>query len=185
MNNPSVTQILARISAGERSAVDELLPVLYEELRSIAERALRSERKSHTLQPTALVNEAYLRLVEVDRCQWTDRNHFLAFAARVIRRILVDHARARASQKRGKDWQRITLASVTDEESPILDLVALDDALETLAQLKPRHATVVELRFFSELTHAEIAGFLGVTERTIKNDWRMARSWLEVQLRGA
>lgn len=179
----NVTEILARLSRGHSGAAEDLVPILYGELHRIAALHLRGERRDHTLQPTALVNEAYLRLVEHQQTDWTDRQHFLAFASNVIRRILVDHARAKLSQKRGGEWQRITLSELdAPTTSKPIDILDLDTVLAELETLNPRHARVVELRFFSELTTAAIADILGVSEKTVKNDWRAARTWLECRL---
>lgn len=179
-----VTRIIHRIRDGQGDAA-ELMPLLYSELRAIAQNYMRKERADHTLQATALVNEAFLRMVD----QSTDlegRAHFMAVAANAMRRILVDHARARSTQKRHHRADRVTLSSV---DVPMvagvsgIDLIALDDALEHLARLHQRQARVVELRFFAGLTTEEVARVLHVSLSTVEADWRMARAWLAVQLK--
>jgi RNA polymerase sigma factor (TIGR02999 family) len=158
---------------------DDLLAGVYDSLRALAAGYLKGERRGHTLQPTALVHEAYLRLAELDRIQWKDPAHFFAAAAGAIRRVLVDHARARGAAKRGGGAARLTLTGLDagPEEAP-LDLLALDEALERLAGLDPRKARVVELRFFGGLTIAQTAESLGVGPTTVEDDWAFARSWL-------
>jgi RNA polymerase sigma-70 factor, ECF subfamily len=177
------TNILIRASQGDDSAVNQLLPLVYDELRALAESYLQRERPSITLQATALVHEAYLRLVNQDEAQWQGRAHFFAVAAQAIRRILVDHARAHRSRKRGGDWQRVQLeddlAASPERE---LDLLALDGALEKLARLDQRQARIIELRFFGGLSLREVAEVLGVSPRTVDGDWSMARAWLRQEL---
>jgi RNA polymerase sigma-70 factor, ECF subfamily len=173
------TALLLAWGAGDQGAFDALLPLVHEELRQIARRHMGKERQGHTLQPTALINEAYLRLVEVKRMQWQNRAHFFAMAARVMRRILVNAALARGSQKRGGDAQRVTLhegLAVSGDTPP--DLVALDDALTALAATHPRKAEIVELRFFGGLSVEEIAAALHVSAVTVMRDWRFAKLWL-------
>ncbi len=174
------TQILQELNRGERDAVDRLLPLLYDELRRLAQVQLNGERPDHTLQATALVHEAYLRLVDQTRVRWQDRSHFIAVAATVIRRVLVDHARRRASLKRGGDPERVTLTrlDLVEQGMNAIDLIALDDALNALAAEHETAAQVVEIRFFGGLTHAEIAVMQGVSERTVERLWRFARAWL-------
>jgi RNA polymerase sigma factor (TIGR02999 family) len=178
------TRLLLNASKGDRVSMEALMPVVYEELRAIAQRKMRSERADHTLQPTALVNEAFLRLVDQTRVQWQGRAHFCAVAANMMRRILVDHARRRAADKRGAGFRPVALDDVLapSRSSDPLDLVALDDLLEQLATLHARHARVVELRFFGGLSVKETAHALGVSPATVKNDWRTARAWLLCQL---
>jgi RNA polymerase sigma-70 factor, ECF subfamily len=178
-----VTQMLRAAGAGSPSAVNELLPLVYDELRALAESYLQHERRGQTLQATALVHEAYLKLVKQDEVEWQDRTHFFVLAAQAIRRILVDHARERHRQKRGGAFQRVQL----DEDAALLperdlDLVALDEALAALAQLDARQAQLVELRFFGGLTLQEVADYLGVSLRTVTGDWCMARAWLKREL---
>ena len=154
------------------------------ELRRIAQRCMRGERAGHSLQATALVNEAYMRLIDARRVQWQDRSHFLAMSARLMRRILVDHARAHLYQKRGGGAQRVTLVDNLggSDERP-RDLAALDDALEALARIDERKAQVVELRFFGGLTVEEAAHVLGVSTDTVLRDWKLAKAWLLRELR--
>jgi RNA polymerase sigma factor (TIGR02999 family) len=181
-----VTQLLQQWSDGKADAYDDLFSVLHRELRSMAEAIMKSERDDHTLQPTALVNEAYLRLVGPVDVQWQGRSQFLAIAAKVMRRILVDYARRRLAGKRissaGKpvSLQDIDEPYVTANEN----LIALDIALTKLAELDPRQARVIELRFFGGLSVTETAEELGISEATIKREWRMARLWLRRELRG-
>ena len=179
-----VTALLLAWRGGEERALDRLIPVVEHQLRRIAQRFMGRERADDTLQPTALVNEAYLRLVDMNQVSWTDRVHFFALTARLMRRILVDRARARRTAKRGGLVQWVTL----DEE--ILpgcavqpDLVELDEALETLARIDPRRSQVVELRFFGGLDANEIAELLRVSRATVKRDWTLARTWLFRELR--
>ncbi len=156
---------------------------LYEELHRLAERQLRGERKDHTLQPTALVNEAYLRLVQLDRMEWKDEEHFLAAAAGTIRRVLIDHARARQTAKRGGDWQRLTLTGLAGlDADDQLDLIALDEALEGLRQLDETMHRLVELRFFGGLTIEQTARALGIGVTTVKEKWDFAKAWLKREL---
>ncbi len=164
------------------STSEALLAEVYDELRALAGAYLRRERAGHTLQPTALVHEAFLRLAEQDPAKWNDGSHFTALAAQVMRRVLVDHARRRKASKRGGGrGERVTLADVADDGAE-LDLLALDDALNELASLSPRQARVVELRFFAGLSLDEAARDLGVARSTIALDWQMARAWLNHKL---
>jgi RNA polymerase sigma-70 factor (ECF subfamily) len=175
----TITELLERWSAGEQQAAEQVLPLVYEELRRIALRQLRQERENHTLQATAIVHEAYLRLSEQAGFEWPSRAHFFAFAAHLIRRILVDYARSRNRAKRGGQCEKVTLLDVADlafERSP--DLVALDEALSSLEEVDPRKATVVELRFFAGLTLVETAEQLGISQETVSREWRRAKAWL-------
>ena len=175
----SLTGMLQAWAKGDLDARDRLLPIVYDELRRQAARELRGERAGHTLQPTALVHEVYLRLAQPRRVPWESRAEFFAAAAQAMRRILVDHARKRAAGKRAGNWTRIELADeVAIEGRPELDLLALDDALEGLAELDPRHARIVELRFFGGLSVPEAASVLKVSTATVKRDWSLARAWL-------
>lgn len=174
-----VTELLGRLGAGDQDVAARLMPLIYEELHAIAERMFRRERSDHTLQATALVHEAYLRMVDQSRMQWKSRSHFLGIAAEMIRRILVDHARSRQTLKRGGDRTVVTLAG--DEggvSEPNLDLLDLDAAMHELAALHERQAKVVELRFFGGLNIDETAEVLNIAPRTVKEDWRIARAWL-------
>jgi RNA polymerase sigma-70 factor, ECF subfamily len=177
--NTQITEWLERISAGDRRAVDQLLPVVYDELRRLAESQLQRERGDHTLQATALVHEAYMRLIGQRNVVWKNRAHFMAVAAQAIRRILVDHARARGSEKRGGGRGRMSLDSQLEyDDTQATDLVALDESLNRLMKLYPDKARVVELRFFGGLTVDDVAEVLGVTSRTVERHWQFARAWL-------
>lgn len=178
---PPITALLQEWRAGDRAALDRLTPVVYEELRRLARRTLAGERKGHTLQPTALVNEAYLRLVGTD-VPWRDRVHFFAVAARLIRRILVDHARARGRVKR-RAGERVPLDERTlFSPEPGREMVLLDEALNELAELDARKAQVVELHFFGGLTYDEIAEAVGISPATVDRDLRLAKAWLQRQI---
>jgi RNA polymerase sigma factor (TIGR02999 family) len=173
------TVLLQGWGHGDRAAFDELVPLVHEELRRLARRYMRRERPEHTLQATALVNEAYVRLVDLNRIEWRDRAHFFAMAARVMRRILVDSARARRNQKRGGGGPKMSLDdALMVSHEPGRDLVALDDALTTLTALDPRKGQVVEMRFFGGLTVEETATALHISVETVMRDWRMAKVWL-------
>src|SRR5262245_15539081 len=179
------TQLLTAHAGGDGRAADELLPLVYDELRSLAGRYLAAERPGATLQPTALVHEAYLRLIDYDRIDWQGKTHFLAMAATQMRRILVERARGQAAQKRGGRGHRITLTeALTPTSDPSVELLALDEALSRLGARSPRQAQVAELRLFAGLFAREAAFCLGVSERTVKEDWRVARAWLMKELGG-
>jgi RNA polymerase sigma factor (TIGR02999 family) len=179
----SITALLAELSAGNREVESRLIPQVYGELRRLAAHYMRSERGNHTLQPTALVNEAYTRLVQQPQIPWQSRAHFFATASHLMRHILVDHARARRAGKRGGLQRQVTLDdALLPSSERTMDVLILDEALENLAQFDPRQARIVELHFFSGLTFAEIALVLKVTERTVKRDWSMARAWLKGEL---
>ena len=174
-----VTHLLLEHTGGDPAAAEKLLPLVYQELRTLAGRLMREERRNHTLEPTALVHEAYIRLVDARAVDWQGRAHFLALAAQAMRRVLVDHARKRGTWKRGGGTRRITLTILDrDLEKPVLDILALDQALEELARLSTRQAEVVKLRFFSGLSCREVGHILSISERTVKDDWAMARAWL-------
>ena len=180
-----VTKLLLRWGNGEREAFDALAPLVYDELRRLAGRYLRRERSEHTLQSTALVHEAYLRLVDQRNVRWQNRAQFFGLAAELIRRILVDHARARQASKRGGSVYKLTLDEALDASAPRdLDLVHLDDAMKTLAEMDPQQARVVELRFFAGLTIEETSEVLGVSPATVKRDWMVAKAWLRRELSG-
>jgi RNA polymerase sigma factor (TIGR02999 family) len=188
-NSADITGLLRAWERGDSGALDQLTPLVYDELRRLARGYMRKERRDHTLQATALVNEAFLRLLDARRIGWRDRTHFFALSARIMRRVLVDAARARASLKRGG-------AAVHDDHSTPFDpdlvpaagidsseqLCALDDALDKLARMDARQAQVIELRFFGELTVEETAETLGVSPQTVMRDWRLARAWLATVL---
>lgn len=185
LSHPDVTEILEAAAAGDARAADRLLPLVYDELRRLAMREMAQESPGHTLEPTAVVHEAYLKLVGQDRAAWTGRAHFFAVAAQAIRRILVDHARRRSSAKRGGG--RIKLA--LDEQlvaafEHSVDIVALDEALAELAHSHLRHAQIVESRFFGGLTVKEIAELLGISTATVEREWRYARAVLYRRLAG-
>ncbi|MCC7387447.1 MAG: hypothetical protein IT431_01635 [Phycisphaerales bacterium] len=177
-----VTQLLLRAEQGDRDATDRLFPLVYDELRRLAGGMMRQERASHTLQATALVHEAYFRLVGDTHAGWESRAHFFGAAAAAIRRILVDHARSKNRDKRGGGWDRVPLPDEAAEQTPTLDLLALDEALRKLATADPRMARLVELRFFVGLTITEAAASLGISEPTAVREWQLARVWLHAEL---
>ena len=180
-----LTAILDQVPAEERSSVERVLPPLYEELRRIAGQLFAAQPPNHTLQPTAVVHEAYLKLADRVDVHWRDRQHFLALAAKVMRELLADYARRRNADKRGGDRARLTLVDdVVPSASAEIDLVAFHDALERLAALNPRHATIVEMRCLAGLGSQEVADALGVSRRTIELDWRAAQAWLQGELAG-
>ena len=181
----SVTQLLVAWSDGDQSALDQLVPLVHGELRRLARSYMRGERHGHTLQTTALINEAYLRLVDQKNVRWQNRAHFLAIAAQLMRRILVDYARRRQYRKRGGGALQVSLAaaeSLSDERTP--DLVALDEALVSLAEMDPRRSQVVELRFFGGLNIEETAEILKVSPTTVERDWTTAKAWLYQRING-
>jgi len=176
---PPVTELLVAWGQGDESALARLMPLVQDELHRLARREMRGERPGHTLQTTALVNEAYLRLIDARRVRWQDRAHFFALSARIMRRILVDHARSRNFIKRGAGTRHVSLDEaliVSQERGP--DLVALDDALQALAKVDARKSQVVELRFFGGLSVEEAAEALRVSSQTIVRDWHLAKVWL-------
>jgi RNA polymerase sigma factor (TIGR02999 family) len=182
-NQETITQMLRQAQAGSRDALDDIFPIIYRELRQIASRQLVGERADHTLQPTALVHEAYMRLINQHSVDWQNRAHFFSIAAETMRRILVNHAVQRNAQKRGAGATRIELdEAVSYYDQRELDLVALDDALKSLAEFDPKQAKIVELRIFGGLTVEETASVLDVSESTVKREWRMAKSWLKTRL---
>jgi RNA polymerase sigma factor (TIGR02999 family) len=178
-----ITALLVAWGRGDEAALQHLIPLVHRELHQIARRCLKGERAGHTLQPTALINEAYLRLIDVRRVDWKNRTHFLAMSARLMRRVLVDFARSRRYQKRGGGVMKVSLdeahAVSTDRGQ---DLVALDEALTALSALDERKARVIEMRFFGGLTVEETAAVLDVSRETVLRDWRLARAWLMQQL---
>ena len=177
--SPQITQLLLAWSSGDREALDRLMPLVYKELRRLAKGYMRRQNPGHTLQTTALVNEAYLRLIDSSRVNWQDRTHFFAISAQLMRRILVDFARARNSLKRGGAVQEVSLEealAVPLEQKT--DLVALDEALKILANLNQRQSQIVELRYFGGLSEEEIASALDISVRTVRRDWSVARAWL-------
>lgn len=186
MSDPEkVTQLLMEWTGGNRAALDRLMPLVYDELRRLAGGYLGRERRDHTLQPTALVNEAFLRLVDQRRIQWQGRAHFLALAATLMRQLLISHARKHQAAKRGSGGPRLTLLeSDLAVEARDVDFLDLDRALSGLAALDPRQARVVELRYFGGLTVEETAAVLEVSPATVKLDWTFARAWLLRELQG-
>lgn len=182
-----VTELLIRWRDGDRQALEELVPRVYGEMRQIARSRLRHERGGHTLDTTALVNEAYLRLVRVDRIEWQSRAHFLAIAAEAMRNILVSYARSRNSAKRGGGAEHLPLSIAADLPAELSSqeaerILGLDAALDHLAQLNPRHARIVECRFFGGMTIEETAAVLGISTATAKRDWVVLRGWLQREL---
>lgn len=182
-----VTQMLMNWSNGDSAALDELLPVVYDELRQQAARYLSREQPGHTLQATALVNEAYLRLVDQTHVNWQNRAHFFGAAANLMRQILIQHARAKHADKRGGDAQKLYLDEVSGLADNLvkeqnLDLLALDDALQQLAVVAPQQSRVVELRFFGGLSIDETATVLGISPATVKREWNMAKAWLHREI---
>jgi len=178
-----ITQLLNALSTGDRDAGHALLPVIYSELKRRAADLMRGERADHTLQPTALVHEAFLQLVDIDRVDWKSRAHFFAVASQSMRRILVDHARARRATKRGGGATRIPL----DQELSLstrrdADVLALDEALQQLAVLNPRHAEIVSMRFFGGLNVEEVAAVLGTPKRTLEAEWTLIKAWIRREL---
>jgi RNA polymerase sigma factor (TIGR02999 family) len=178
-----ITELLAEWREGNQSALDELYPLVYDELHRLARRYMSRERKDHTLQTTALINEAYVRMVDQKNVNWANRSHFFAISAQIMRRILIDHARRHAYAKRGGGAQQVSLeevAAIVPNQGR--ELMRLDEALKTLAERDPRRCQVVELRYFGGLNNEEIAGVLHVSENTVTRDWNMARAWLYQQL---
>jgi len=189
-SSADVTGLLVRWSEGDADALERLLPLVYSELRRIASKQLRHERPDHTLAPTALVHELYLRLIDQSRTSWKNRAHFFGIAAQLMRRILVDHARAQQAEKRGGLVTRISLEEIPGdgeqphEDAAASDVLAIHEALERLAAIDPDQARIVELRFFGGLTVEETATVLERSPRTVKREWRLARAWLYRALRG-
>jgi RNA polymerase sigma-70 factor, ECF subfamily len=182
-DQPNVTELLIHWCNGDESVPDKLFPLVYKELKAIARRHLRKESPGHTLQTTALVNEAYLRLVDQKRVHWKNRAHFLAVAAQMMRRILIDHARGHARLRRGGKMRMLSLdEALTVSDDRASELLALDDALNNLAKLDPRRGRVVELRFFGGLSNEEIGEVMQISPNTVTRDWNMARAWLYQEL---
>jgi RNA polymerase sigma-70 factor, ECF subfamily len=183
MSTHGVTGLLIELSEGKRNVVDELLPLIYDELKRIAANYLRRERSNHTLQPTALVNEAYMKMIDITQVSWQNKAHFIGVAANQMRRILVDHARQHNAQKRGGEFHILTLNEEIDHsDEQSADLIALDDALTELARMDEVKAKIVELRYFGGLTMEETAEVLDVSVITVKRHWKMAKAWLYGQL---
>jgi RNA polymerase sigma factor (TIGR02999 family) len=185
LNPTKVTGLLLKWGQGDEGALERLIPLVHHELHKIARRCMADERAGHTFQATALVNEAYLRLVDANDVAWHDRTHFLAVAARMMRRILVDHARTRLAQKRGGGAAQVTFdEGLVVSNEPRADFVALDDALKALETFDQRKSRVVELRFFGGLSVEETASALKVSPATVMGDWRLAKAWLQREMRG-
>ncbi len=181
-----ITQLLVAWREGNQAALDELYPLVYDELHRLARRYMSRERKGHTLQTTALINEAYVRLVDQRNVQWANRSHFFAISAQIMRRILIDHARRHSYAKRGGGARQVSLdETATMAQGDFSEFLRLDEALKSLAQLDPRRSQVVELRYFGGLNNEEIAGVLNISENTVIRDWNMARAWLYRQLSGS
>src|SRR5437899_7481959 len=185
----SVTQLLVKWGSGDEKALDKLMPLVYSELRRLAGNYLRRERQGHTLQPTALVNEAYLKLMDQKNAKWQNRAQFYGVAAQLMRRILVDHARQhRAAKRGGADQQRLSITSAGQlgarkmASEPAIDLLALHEALNELAEMDPQQGRIVELKFFGGLSIEETAEVMGIGHATIERDWKMARAWLRRKL---
>jgi RNA polymerase sigma factor (TIGR02999 family) len=183
-----LTGLLKAWGRGDHTALERLMPLVYEELRRLARRHIRQERVGQTLQQTALVNEAYLRLVDVSGIDWQDRTHFFSVSSRIMRRVLIDAARSRAAQKRGGGVQRAEPEVELDQlpsrgSDRAAELCALDDALDALARMDPRRAQVIDLRFFGGLSVEETADVLDVSPQTVMRDWKLARAWLTRELR--
>jgi RNA polymerase sigma factor (TIGR02999 family) len=180
-----ITQLLIDWGKGDRAALEKLMPLVYSELRRLASNYLRRERVGHTLQPTALVNEAYLKLIDQRNAKWQNRAQFFGISAQLMRRILVDHARQRQAAKRGgSEQQRLSITSVEAAmvQEPAVDLLALNEALDELAEMDPQQSRIVELKFFGGLSIEETAEVLGISHATVERDWKMARAWLRRQL---
>jgi RNA polymerase sigma factor (TIGR02999 family) len=184
-DDKNITELLVGYGQGDKEALDQLMPIVYEELRRQAARYLRKERPGHTLETTALIHEAYVRLVDQRHVQWQNRAHFFGIAAQLMRRILVDHARTKKRVKRGGSDIKVSLADANIAvKGQDLDVVALDEALERLARIDEQQSRVVELRFFSGLSVEETAEVLGISKATVKRDWSMAKAWLHRELTG-
>lgn len=181
-----VTVLLRRFRGGEAAAADQLLRLVYQELRRIAGAFMRDERPGHTLQPTALVNEAWLRLADQTRVDWRDRAHFFGVAAQIMRRVLVDHARARLAGKRGAGAAVVSLDWIEIDSGPrkLEEILAVDEALERLRRLDPQQAQIVEMHYFAGMTVKETAEVLGVSPRTVDREWALANAWLRRELSG-
>lgn len=179
-----ITDLLIHWGEGDRTSQEECWPLVYDHLRQIAGELMNGERRDHTLQPTALVNEAYLKIVELRRIRYRDRKHFYAVAARMMRRILVDHARARGARKRDGGERVVLDISSHLADSPTADILDLDEALLRLEEMEPEKAKVVELKFFGGLTNDELAELIGCSEKTVRRHWKVAKLWLFRELSG-
>jgi RNA polymerase sigma factor (TIGR02999 family) len=183
-SSQNLTQMLVQLSEGNSQMVEDILPLIYNELRKLAGNYLRRERSDHTLQPTALVHEAYIKLIDQTQVKWQNRAHFFGIAANIMRRILVDYARQHKAEKRGGAAEKLPLEEeiLIVSEGKSAELLALDEALENLAKMDPQKSKIVELRYFGGLSVEETAEVLGVSEITVKRHWRMAKAWLYGQL---
>lgn len=182
-SSQGVTELLERWSEGDQKALEELLPLVYDELHRLAGAYLRRERPNHTLQTTALVNEAYLRLIDQRNARWQNRAQFFGVAAQLMRRILVDHARAHRAEKRGGPQENLSLSQARHfGEKPDLDLLALHDVLKQLAEIDPDQSRIVELKFFGGLTIEETAEVMHISHATVEREWKMARAWLRREM---
>jgi RNA polymerase sigma factor (TIGR02999 family) len=178
-NSEIATSTLVELGKGDQGAAERLLPLVYDNLRRIAGHLMQNERAGHTLQPTAIVHETYLRLIQIDKVDWKDKAHFLALAARQMRRVLIDHARKKGAEKRGGDAIRVTLSeSIPLRDGDATEIAALDEAMEQLSQAYPRPGQVAEFKIFGGLRTKEIEAILGVSQRTITDDWHFAKAWL-------
>ena len=184
-DHSDITQLLIAWSDGRREALDDLMPIVYADLRRVAAGYMRRESPGHALQPTALVHEAFVRLVDQRQVKWRNRAHFFGVAAGMMRRILVDNARRRRAEKRGGEWQRVTLAGVeaaAPDANREVDVLALHEALERLAEFDPQQARIVELRYFGGLTIDETAEVVGISAATVVREWTIAKAWLRADL---
>jgi RNA polymerase sigma factor (TIGR02999 family) len=181
-NVARITELLLAVSEGGRPALDQLIPFVYDDLRRVAAVQMRREAGGHLLQPTALVHEVYVRLVDQRHVEWRNRAHFFGVAASLMRRILVDHARARLAEKRGGELERVTLVGDEAAESPRIDVLALHESLQRMAAFNPRQERIVELRYFGGLTIEEAAEVIGVSEATLVREWTIAKAWLRADL---
>ena len=183
-SSEGITQLLVDWGNGDQAALEKLMPLVYSELRRLASNYLRRERGEHTLQPTALVNEAYLKLIDQRNAKWQNRAHFFGISAQLMRRILVDHARQHQAVKRGgSGQQRVSITTVEKlAKEPEVDLLSLNEALDELARMDPQQGRIVELKFFGGLQIDEIAEVLGIGHATVERDWKLARAWLRRQL---
>ncbi len=183
MGKVQITKLLQDHASGNRDALDKLMPLVYKQMQELARYRLYHEKKDHTLSTTALVHEAYLKLVDFDRIEWQNRNHFFAIASQVMRNILVDHAVKQSAQKRGGDWQKVTLGEKdAAQEVQLHDILSIHQALERLEKLDERQVRVVECRFFGGLTIEETSEALNISTPTVSRDWKMARAWLNREL---
>ena len=178
----SATAVVQALAAGDPSAAGRLFPLVYAELKAVAARRLAAQRANHTLQATALVHEAYVRLIDQTGVQWKDRAHFFAVAAKAMRQILTDHARRKLADKRGGDWQRVTLENVGAGSAAEVDVLTIDELLGQLAEADERKHRIVELRFFAGLSVDEIAEIMGLSKTTVESEWRATRAWLAAEL---